>query len=212
MIPIAIVAVEYLEPGYQAVREAIDGTGVPAIYIDRRGVGSLAAAYNSGAAQAEALEPEFLWFMSNVGFGPTLLPRLHDQLAARSDYAAIHPAFASDHVACQPDGSDEVKPVAFVEFTCPLVRASVFRAHPLDERMPYWGHDLDWGFRVRAAHWKVGIDHGAPAIEHTYIRNERQSHPITRRRHQLRKQSNAATTSVLVDTYGAGWRGKLEWR
>jgi GT2 family glycosyltransferase len=211
MIPVAIVAVAYLEPEYRAVREAITRCNVPVVYVDRQGVGSLAAAYNNGARQADALQPEFLWFVSNVGFGPTMLPRLLGAIATRADFAAIHPAFASDHLACQPDGSGAVKAVPFLEFTCPLVRAAVFRRYPLDERMPYWGHDLDWGHRVRAAGWKIGVDHGAPAIEHAYIRHADRRHPITRRRHQLRKAANASTTDALVSLYGPDWRRALGW-
>lgn len=211
MIPIAIVAVVYQEPDYAVTRRAIEACNVPVCWIDRRGVGSLAKAINDGVAQTAPLQAEFLWIVTNVGFGFELLPWLHQRLKGRRDLAALHPAFESDHVFCQPDGSDDIVEVPFVEFTCPLVRAEVLRQYPLDNRMPYWGHDLDWGYRVRAAGWAVGVDHGAPAIEHTYIRNTPQTNPITVERHARRKASNAGTTSLLRTLYGRQWREVLGW-
>lgn len=211
MIPVAIIAILYEEPDYAPIADAIRQTDVPTIWVDRQGVGSLAKAYNQGIDQALELNPDMLWCLSNVGFTPDLLPRLLRELGARPEMAALHPAYHSDHAACRPDGSGDIKEVPFIEFTCPLVRAEVLAEFPLDEDMPYWGHDLDWGYRVRQAGWTLGVDHGAPAIAHTYIRHVASPHPVTARRHQLRKSTDARTTQILRSRYGAEWKRRLGW-
>lgn len=213
MISVAIVAVIYEEPEYAATREAIARTGAPVQWVDRKGVGSLAEAYNRGFRKAFAWAPAFIWFVSNPRFAAGTLTRLGEHLSARPDLAALQPTYPSDHLRLRPDGSGLVKEVAFVEFTCPLVRTAVFAEHPLDEAMPYDGHDLDWGHRVRAAGWQLGADHGVQ-VEHEYIRHakKRKPHLVTLRRARLREKARPATMAALEDRYGPGYAELLGWQ
>ncbi|HEY4282641.1 MAG TPA: hypothetical protein VGM62_06205, partial [Chthoniobacterales bacterium] len=74
--------------------------------------------------------------------------------------------------------------------------------------MPYWGHDLDWGYRVWCAGHNVGVLQAeTPLIDHTYIRfaDGRNPHPVTRRRYSLRRQTNAITRTRLVQKYGPNY-------
>lgn len=202
---VCIVAVEYEEPEYTETRAAIENTGQDVVWVDRDGIGSLARAYNEGFREAQRRGAGMVWFLSNITFGPDVLPRLVGSLAENPEYAAIQPPYDSDHAFLRPNGSGKVESVPYVEFTCPLVRANVFARFPLDERMPYWGHDLDWGFRVRQAGWKVGVDQGCESIGHTYIRHVQNPLPVTKKRHALRHASNRATRKALIRKYGNNW-------
>lgn len=177
----------------------------PVFFVDRRGVGSLAKAINGGFS-AWANGSEYIWFVTNILFSPECLQKLIDQMDKNPKMAAITPSFESDHSFCRPiDGCKETKEVPFVEFTAPIVRASVFREFPLDEDMPYWGHDLDWGHRVRKAGHTLGVYHGEQ-LGHVYIRNTNNNQRITARRFELRKKSNSATRQALMRKYGGMWK------
>jgi GT2 family glycosyltransferase len=76
--------------------------------------------------------------------------------------------------------------------------------------MPYWGHDLDWGYRVRQAGWTLAVDHDVE-VGHTYIRNSK-PHPATVRRRKLRILSDEPTRRTLAQEYGPDWRNVLEYR
>jgi len=91
-----------------------------------------------------------------------------------------------------------------------MVRSNVFYDYPLDEKMPYWGHDLDWGYRVRKAKHKLGCLCDE-IIGHTYIRHF-ENHPITKKRKSLRNKTNADTTKALIEKHGKNWRRKLKWK
>jgi len=201
---IYIVAVEYHEPEYKKTVDSISSVDVPVVFIDRNGTGSLAEAYNKGFKQIK--EPcEYVWFVSNISFGRGVLKSL---LEAIGDYAAIQPSYMSDHISLQPGKG--IEEVPFVEFTCPLVRYDVFEKFPLDENMPYWGHDLDWGHRIREAGFKLAC-HKEVQIGHTYIRHG-MKYRVTRERARLRKESNASTTKALENKYGKDWKEYLQYR
>lgn len=196
---ITIVAVEYDEPEYAQTRECIAASGLPVVWVDREGIGSLAEAYNRGF---KSVRTPVVWFVSNIAFTPEVPGRL---LLSLGDNAAVHPQFPSDHTFIR-QGSG-VTPAPFVEFTAPLVIADVFREFPLDEAMPYWGHDLDWGHRVRQAGHSLAVDHEC-RIDHVYVRHLAQ-HPVTIRRRRLRRSTDEATRAALVERYGEDWKERL---
>jgi GT2 family glycosyltransferase len=198
------VAIVYEEPFWTRTYACLESLGIPVVYVDRGGVGSLAEAYNRGFR--EAPDTDLVWFVSDVTFAPGVLPALVETLR-REDLAAVHPSFVSDHGFCRPDPAGGVVPAPFLEFTALLVRCDVFASFPLDERMPYWGHDLDWGWRVRHAGHRLGVDRDV-TVEHCYLRNKVQ-HPATLERARLRRSTDGPTRRALAATYGANWRAEL---
>ena len=202
-----IVAVKYDEPDWIITNRCISQSRFPVHYVDRKGVGSLAEALNRGFNYILSMKNEIdlVWFVTNVTFNPDLPTKLITQMA-QTGYAAITPAFRSDHPFIRPvRGCSSTLECPMIEFTAPIVRVSVFKQFPLDENMPYWGHDLDWSHRVRQAHFKLGVYHGG-VLGHEYIRNNRRRHPITMKRAALRVSTNVSTRVALEKKYGPNWR------
>lgn len=199
-----ILSIIYLEPEWQQTKACIEATGLPAVYVHRKpkGIGSLAEAINRGVKQ---IEDEYTWIVTNVTFEPDAPVHL---LADVGDYAILHPAFASDHEFCRPDGSGVVKRVPFVEFTCPLVKTSVLKQYPLNENMPYWGHDPDFGYRMWKSGHRVGVHHGVE-IGHTYIRHNNVYNQVTTLRKRARKSADYQTHYELKRIYGITWRERI---
>lgn len=214
---VVVVAVVYTEPEYAETVRCLDDTGLEVVWIGRGGIGSLAAAINKGVTEARVRYAHrwgerLLWVVTNVTFPPELPGRLARLLMLDPEIAILHPAFLEcDHEHGRPDGSGVVRLVPFVEFTCPMVRAEVLERFPLDEDMPYFGHDLDFGYRVREEGWAVAVDDGAPAIGHTYIRKVEKPHPVTVKRRALRKGWEKSTEGALRAKYGPQWREVLGW-
>lgn len=206
-----IVAIEYLEPEYEETRKSIYFSGYQdVIWVDRKGIGSLAKAYNEGFRRIPLGEYKYVLFVSNVVFNSNMIYNLIKEMD-RTGYGALHPVFESDHMFCRPVvGSDKVIRTAFIEFTCPIVKYDVFERFPLDEGMPYWGHDLDWGFRVRKAGHKVGVSHKCQ-VDHVYIRDCKPN-PITLKRKELRRASNHSTRVALQCKYGKDWKKVLNYK
>jgi len=208
MAKVGIVSVIYLEPEWAETKACIQNCRVPTVYIDRKGVGSLAKALNEGFQElTDRYVLDYVWFITNPTFDNSVFTKL---VHAMDDtgYDAIHPSFDSDHKHLQPDGSGEIKPVNFVEFTCPMVRVDTFQGLPLDEHMPYWGHDIDWGYRVRRDGGTVAVHQGT-YVSHVYIRNrvKNKPHKATIIRRAKRKNTNAQTYRRLEQLYG-----KTTWR
>lgn len=203
-----IVSVKYEEPEWQQTKVALLGCGVPVIFMDRGGVGSLAEAYNKGFAKSLEIGSEYVWFVSNPVFDTSVMHQLVGAMKG-SKYAAIQPTYSSDHAHLCPSGKTGLNDVPFIEFTCPMVRSDVSILHQLDRAMPYWGHDLDWSYRVKQAGYEIGVLQGAE-VQHTYLRHSKK-HPVTAIRHLLRKQSNAATTKRLEQLYGENWKEVLNY-
>ena len=206
-----IIAVKYTEPDWVETKGLIEQLNCPVIYVDRHGTGPLASAYNRGFKKLDRYGFEYtdyVWFVSNVTFDLKILDMLIKRMDKRN-FAAIHPAFdSSDHLFCRPDGSRKLNEVPFVEFTAPIVRRDVYEQFMLDENMPYWGHDLDWGHRVRQAGYKIGVDHRSQ-IYHTYNRDLDTSHPDTMRRKANRAKTDNSTVRNLIRKYGHDWRKAL---
>jgi GT2 family glycosyltransferase len=203
----AILSIIYYEPEwYQTVQDIADyAKGVPVFFADRGGTGSLAGAINRGFLQNRLWdldqEIEYVWVLTNVRFGPNALEPLESAMDAMPRLAALHPSFDSDHLHLKQQPGRGVLEVPFVEFTAPLVRRRVFRDTQLDERMPYSGHDLDWGYRVRQRGYKLAVHHGV-RINHTYIRNNSANHLVTLQRKTLREQHEQPTKDLIRKLYG----------
>ncbi len=206
---VIVISVVYEEPDWRQTRNCLERLNCPVFYVGRKGVGSLARAINVGFLSYTTSTTEYVWFVTNVTWKSGLLEKLITEMDL-GGWAAIHPCFASDHVHAQPAGVDETRAVPFIEFTAPMVRVDIFKRFLLDERMPYWGHDLDWGYRVSQAGHKIGVYHGQQ-LEHTYIRNNKQHHPITVERARLRRTTDQSTRVALEQKYGPQWR-KLVWK
>ena len=203
-----IVAVKYEEPDWVITNRCLDQTRFPVHYVDRKGVGSLAEALNRGFNYVISANEgiDLVWFVTNVTFNPDLPTKLVDQMT-HTGFAAITPAFRSDHQFIRPvQGSSLTLECPMIEFTAPIVRVSVFKQFLLDENMPYWGHDLDWSYRVKQAGHKLGVFHGG-VLGHEYIRNNRRKHPVTVRRAAIRVSTNGSTQAALEKKYGPNWRG-----
>lgn len=209
---VLIVAVRYLEPEWEKTYEPLlklEERGITVQYVHRhpKGFGSLAEALNRGFNKGNGKNYDYIWFVTNIAFDEDLIDRLV-QAMDKTKYAAIHPCFNSDHEHIRPVEKGGIKEAAFVEFTCPIVRADVFTQYKLDEQMPYWGHDLDWSYRVRKGGYELGILHGVE-IGHTYIRHSDRTNPHTLRRFKMRKAYNAQTSNALKRKYGEDWRGVM---
>lgn len=203
-----IVAILYKEPEYVETKRFLKQLNLPIVYVDRNGTGSMAKAYNRGFDRLIELYPdlEYVWMVSNVVPYLDTLKQLEE---AMEGYDAISPSFQSDHEHTRPQFFDGVKEVPFIEFTAPLVRVSTFKKLPLDEEMPYWGHDLSWGYEVRQQGGKVGVHYGTQ-VRHEYIRFKvkRKPLPVTKERQRLRKESDQNTRDRLHALYGDNW-GKV---
>lgn len=204
---VCILSLIYEEPEWVQTKECIERLGVSCFYVDRQGVGSMAKAYNDGFRENQCAQFDYVWFLSNVTFPKDCLEKLLAQME-RGEFAAIHPSFHSDHAHTRPLLQDVLLEAPFLEFTAPLVRSSVYAQLLLDEEMPYWGHDIDWGHRVRELGQKLGVHHGT-VVDHCYIRFA-SKHPVREARAQLRRDTDAATRAALVRKYGPDWKGVLK--
>ncbi len=212
MKDLTILHIRYLEPYGTQIYDLVMDVDCKKVFVNRspEGIGSLAEAINRGIKEVDT---EYCWIVTNNTFAPTAPYKLLDEIKKHEKMAAIHPCFDSDHSFLRPHvfkGIIEAF-VPFVEFTSPIVRTQVLKETPLDEDMPYWGHDLDWGFRVREKGYSLAVHHGVE-INHVYIRNQKEKHPITKMRWDLRKSHNMSTTGYLVLKYGKNWKRKLSYK
>lgn len=207
---IGIVAIIYQEEYWKETELLLAQTNDPVYLVDRKGVGSMSEAYNTGFKEAmKDQEYEWIWFVSNVTFKPKDWQNIKNLAKTLTGYAAINPVYNSDHPHLRPGHSEfAVYDIPFVEFTAPLVRASVFKENPLDEMLPYWGQDLDWSHRVKQNGWKLAAC-SEMVLGHSYIR-ESEPNKITEQRKKLRFQTDAGTHKRLIEKYGQDWR-KIIW-
>lgn len=203
-----ILSIVYHEPSWQETKKCIEATGLPVHYVERnpKGVGSLAEAINRGVREISRAYPkgQYIFIVTNNTFDPELPLELKFSMP---DYmVAIQPAFDSDHIHERPNGSGLVKEAPFIEFTCLVARPDILLKYPLDERLPYWGHDIDVCYRLRKDGYEIGVHHGF-TIGHTYIRhNLKNGNRFTKRRYELRKKTDASTRRALERKYGHEWR------
>lgn len=210
---VLIVAIKYEEPEWIQSWDSMAQCACPIIVCDRSGVGNMAKAYNEGFKNSREFlaRYDYVWFLSNVTFNDELLPGLI-QAMEENNLDAIHPHFNSDHKHLRESKNGGiVEEVPFIEFTAPLIRTRLFNLFSLDEDMPYWGHDLDWSYRVKLAGAKLGVHYGL-TIGHTYIRNNEAGHTVTNIRRKLRKLWDKPTQNKLIEKYGNNWREKVKYQ
>lgn len=205
-----IIALKYLEPHYESTLKCLEAYHSDYIFCDRQGVGNMAKAYNDGfkAAMADPhlSKAEYIWFISNITFRHGTLGALVKAMD-ESGYAAICPVYQSDHAHLQPRSfhyGQETEEIPFVEFTCPIVRTSVFKEFMLDEQLPYYYHDLDWSYRVKQEGFKLGVHKGVE-VGHVYLRNN-ENHPISIERARLRRAAVPAMKAHMEKKYGPNWQ------
>lgn len=203
---VTAIVLRYEEPGWtDATLKCLLQSPYPidVIVVDREGVGGLSAPFNAGAAQTKA---DYLWFLTNVRFGAQAIPRMVEVMNNNLDYAAIHPAFESDHAHLRPmqlRGDSAIIP--FIEWTAPFVRRSVWEEiGGLDEQMPYWGMDLDWSHRAKLAGHYVGL---CPSVtlDHLYLRHTVPVCAVTRDRQRIRAEHDKVTEQRLREKWGDDW-------
>lgn len=208
------VVLEYLEPGWhdQTMQCLIaSGFGPENILqVGREGVGSISKAFNSvfeGVYGFDVITTEYVWFVTNVTFDKHVPAFLAAALDEYTDVAAIHPKFMSDHPHIRlPKGRDYVP---FVEWTAPMIRmVALHDVGLLDEKLPYWGQDVDWSHRAKIKGWELMAD-GFSAVQHTYLRHTQNPAPITQIRGALRNVYNQSTENRLIEKWGKEWRKLL---
>lgn len=208
------VVLEYLEPGWhdQTMQCLIaSGFGPENILqVGREGVGSISKAFNSvfeGVYGFDVITTEYVWFVTNVTFDKHVPAFLASALDEYTDVAAIHPKFMSDHPHIRlPKGRDYVP---FVEWTAPMIRmVALHDVGLLDEKLPYWGQDVDWSHRAKIKGWELMAD-GFSAVQHTYLRHQQNPFPITQVRGALRNIYNQSTENRLIEKWGKEWRKLL---
>lgn len=209
---VIIIAIRYLEPSWNETLKCIQESGLPYVIIDRldQGTGSLAEAINRGVRSIGGFD--WAWIVTNITFDPVKGKQFCYSAMDIGDfkgYAAVHPEFASDHPFLQIGSDKGVVEVPYVEFTAAMVRLDIMKQFPLDESMKYWGHDLDWGHVIRNKGMKVACSH-AFSVDHIYIRYSK-PHPITAKRHMMRKATDNHTRASLTRKYGPNWKKLLHY-
>lgn len=208
---VGIVSIIYYEPEWKQTERCIKSLNLPTVFVDRNGVGSLSKAYNKGFDRLIELNPNltYVWMISNVTFKNDMLSKLVKEMNRGWD--GLHPSFHSDHEHTRPRLKGGTEECTFFEFTSPIIRTSVFNEIKLDEQMPYFGQDFDWGYRVRQAGYKIGINYDT-FVKHEYIRfaAKNKKNPITLERQRLRKETNESTKNRLVEKYGPQWAYLLD--
>jgi hypothetical protein len=199
----AILSVIYHESEWiQTINGIAAMHGYPSFFHDRQGIGSLAHSFNEGFRAHGLARFDYVWMLTNViPYSKETLPALINAMESDPKLAAISPTFNSDHPHCCPGFATGVRECMFVEFTCPLVRSSVFESIQLDELMPYAGHDVDWGYKVRQAGWKIAVHHGT-SVGHVYIRHSESLHTSTIARKRLREHNEEPTKQLIHARYG----------
>lgn len=208
---VLIISIVYDEPYWaKEIKPLIESVPAPVLYVHRnkQGVGSLAEAINRNFYSCDYTIYKYVWIITNVKFNPDVMEYLLWGMKS-GNYAAIHPAMpGSDHVSMRGNGTNTISDVPFVEFCAPMVRTDVLCQFNLDQDMPYWGHDMDWGYRVRQAGYQIGVHNGCE-IEHKYIRHSLRGDRITRIRMRNRRLADESTRKKLISLYGKEYKTLL---
>lgn len=209
---ITIVSIIYKENDWQQTKECIVETGLPVIYVERNpvGVGSLAEAINRGVRMAP--ESEFLFIVTNCTFSRDMPARLVEAFQdAAPGLVAVAPCFDSDHEHIkQANHACPLQVVPFVEFTAIMVRDVIMRQFPLDEDMPYVGHDMDFAAQMRKEGHYLVVDH-REKLGHTYLRHKKERNAYTEKRKKLRHQAQPKTVLKLKMKYGMNYKDIIKY-
>lgn len=200
---ILIIALEYLEPEWQATFDCIRATGCDYVIAKRDGVGNMSRAFNEAVIKAHG-SYKYLWFVTNVTFKPDLPEKLISNIGK---HAAIHPSFTtSDHSHLHP--CEGVKEVPYIEFTAPLFKSIEFiKIGMLDTELWHYYMDLDICARLRQQGKTVAVD-GENSIGHVYLRNGKK-HEITKIREQLRNIMAIYGKKHMEMKWGKDWRNTV---
>lgn len=210
---LCILSVIYYEPQWLDTIKCVGDCRIPVHLVDRSGYLGLADAINRGMKDNDiAAQYDYVWIVTNPIWKPGLHNVLMEPFLADERWAAVSPAFNSDHAHMQKASGSECREVPFVEFTCPVVKADLLAQTPLDEEMPYVGHDLDWCAIMRKEGWKVGV-YDKALVSHSYVRKmEKQfPHPMTEIRSRKRNESVQSTVARLESKWGKDWRSILHY-
>jgi len=208
------VVLEYLEPGWnKQTMQCLIASGFEQeniLQVGREGVGRMSKAFNSvfeGMYGFDVITTEYVWFVSNITFDKHVPAFMAAALDEYNNVAAIHPKFASDHPHIRNAKGRDYVP--FVEWTAPMIRMDALREIGLlDEKLPYWGQDIDWSHRAKVKGFELMVD-GHSTVQHTYLRHTQNPAPITQIRGALRNMYNQSTENRLIEKYGADWRKLL---
>jgi GT2 family glycosyltransferase len=208
------VVLEYLEPGWHdqtmqcLIASGFDPENI--LQVGREGVGSMSKAFNSvfeGMYGFDVITTEYVWFVSNITFDKHVPAFMAAALDEYNNVAAIHPKFASDHPHIRNAKGRDYVP--FVEWTAPMIRMDALREIGLlDEKLPYWGQDIDWSHRAKVKGFELMVD-GHSTVQHTYLRHTQNPAPITQIRGALRNVYNQSTENRLIEKWGKEWRKLL---
>jgi hypothetical protein len=204
---VCIIALKYLEDYWESTQKNIVDSGLPVIYVDREGVGSMTKAFNSAIPELNIIFgdnlPEYLFFVTNNNFTLDVVNRLVESMDS-TGFAAIHPTHDSDHPSHINNKSGQVIETKYIEWTSPIVRTDLFLKYPLNENYHYWFFDLVWSFEIKKLGYKIGVDHGA-FVDHRYLVKDL-SNPISKKRKELRDARNSFEYQILNKDYGNNWR------
>lgn len=203
-----IIALEYLEPEYQATLDCLKKVKLkyPVFTADRKGYLGIPKAFNDAFKKIQGYD--YVWFITNITFAPDAVEKLE---ASIGDYAAICPVYDSDHPHLRPKQHGGIEEIPFVEFTCPFVRADVFKNQLLDENLPYYYHDLVWSFHVKQKGNRLAVNNDIE-VGHVYLRNSRSMHPISIKRKKLRQQTTPGCQRYMKTKYGKDWTRLMQWK
>ena len=202
---LVIISLKYLEPYYENTLKCLQEIPYPILFADRDGVGNMSRAFNE-VFERMPFNVEYVWFLTNVTFSPDVPEKLMQVLDSDPNIAAVHPAMAtSDHRHLWPG---ETRDVPFIEFAAPMFRAADFARFMLDENTPYYYMDLIISHQLKQEGKRL-VCVGDAEVQHTYLRNERKTHPITNIRRQLRDYHTPISKRYMEQTFGADWQTKL---
>lgn len=206
---IACIVLRYEEPGWtdETLKCIPSSHRKNVFFADRHGVGNMSKAFNEACVQAfrDSIYsmPEAIFWSTNVTFDPGVIDRMYELLFSDSRIAAVHAMHDSDHAHLHPGNTPGEIP--FIELTCAMFKVDALgEIGGMDELMPYWGMDLDWSHRAKQAGWK--LFRGPDAVSHTYLRNIKNKHPISKIREELRAYHHNLTIQRLTEIYGANWK------
>jgi hypothetical protein len=199
-----------MEPEWDHTFDCMTETGMDVFLAKRDGVGNMSRAFNEKFKRCVDGKYDYVWFITNIRFHADV-PAILSQCMEDEGWAAIHPGMASsDHLHLRPDNSIGAREVPFIEFTAPMFRTDVFSKYFLDENLWYYYMDLLISWQMRQAGEKMAV-HNSAIIEHTYLRNNKTTHPITAIRKQLRDYMSKQNQQYLNEMFGSDWRQFFGW-
>lgn len=200
-----IIALKYLEPDYQQTLDCLSKVKYPIHFADRDGVGNMSRAFNQ---VIEKVSSEYVWLVTNIVFEPSVPEILTRALEEHPDLGAIHPYMnSSDHLHIHKQG-EGVRNVPFVELTAPMFRTADLKKFMLCEQTPYYYMDLIISHQIKGLGKGVAVHDGA-GVDHTYLRNNKTDHPISRIRRKLRQYHTPLSKIYMAEAYGNDWEQKL---